>query len=163
MESCNQEQIYLEFYPKVFGYLRNHAMSHQDAEDLTQTVFVKVFANWERFDEKKSSFSTWVFHITRNTLTDFSRSAALRLCEELPEQAAAEGPDLTEKLELEEELEHLADALERLTQQERDLVILHYYEECTLTTISRLMRLSYGQAKRLHNKALEKLARYMAK
>ena len=159
--SNKAERIYREFYPKVFGYLCNRAASRQDAEDLAQVVFLKVFENLERFEAQKSSLSTWIFHITRNTLTDYGRYNSLRLHEELPEQAAADGPDLAEALILEEEQSQLADALERLTEPERDLVILHYYEQYTLTNISQMMRLSYGQVKRLHNKALEKLARYM--
>lgn len=157
----DQQNIYREFYPKVFGYLSNRTGSTQDAEDLAQNVFVKVFTNLEQFDGDKSSLSTWIFHITRNTLTDHHRSSRLRLHGELPEQAEAEGPDLTEKLILEEEQSRLVAALERLSEPERDLVILYYYEEYTLTTISQLMNLSYGQTKRMHNKALGKLAQYM--
>ena len=156
-----QERIYREFYPKVFGYLCNRTANRQDAEDLAQTVFVKVFENLERFEAQKSSLSTWIFHITRNTLTNHGRYQSLRLHEQLPEQAAAEDPDLAEHLILEEEQSQLVDALAQLTEPERDLVILHYYEEHTLTSISQMMHLSYGQVKRLHNKALEKLARYM--
>lgn len=162
IHSADPESIYREFYPKVFGYLHNRVSFAQDAEDLAQTVFMKVFSNLERFDAEKSSLSTWIFHITRNTLTDFNRTAGLRIHEELPQQAAAEGPDLTEMLLLEEEQSHLVCALEQLTVPERDLVILHYYQDCTLKQISQLMRLSYGQVKRLHSKALEKLARYMS-
>ena len=161
MNFSNRESIYREFYPKVYGYLRSRTASVQDAEDLTQNVFLKVFANLERFDGTKSSLSTWIFHITRNTLTDHNRSASLRLHEELPEQLSAEGPDLTEALILEEEQARLVKALGRLAEPERDLVILHYYEQHTLTMISRLMGLPYGQVKRLHKKALEKLAQYM--
>ena len=162
ISSSDQELIYREYYPKVFGYLCNRTNSTQDAEDLAQNVFLKVFTNLEKFDGEKSSLSTWIFHITRNTLTDHLRTSGLRLHEELPEQAEAEGPDLVENLILEEEQSRLVAALERLGQPERDLVILHYYEAYTLTRISQLMHLSYGQVKRLHNKALEKLAQYMA-
>ena len=58
---------------------------------------------------------------------------------------------------MEQEQERLADAMEILTREERDLIILVYYNEYTLTKVAELMRRPYGQIKRLHMKALQKL------
>lgn len=160
-ENYNKEQIYVTFYPKVFQYLSHRTGNPQDAEDLAQTVFVKVYSKLDSFDQSKSSLSTWIFHITRNTLIDHQRSSTLHLHTELPENLEDGSEDMLEGLVLEEEQSRLADALERLTVEERDLILLHYYEEYTLLKISELMRRPYGQIKRLHAKALQKLGQYM--
>lgn len=55
----------------------------------------------------------------------------------------------------------MADALETLSTEERDLIILHYYNGETLLYIAELMRRPYGQIKRLHVKALKKLRKQM--
>ena len=69
---------------------------------------------------------------------------------------------LLDNLIMEQEQEQLADALEKLTREERDLIILHYYNEYTLLKVAELMRRPYGQIKRLHMKALQKMKFQMA-
>ena len=161
IEQLNSDQIYREFYPKVYQYLVNRMGSVHDAEDMAQTVFVKVFTKLDTFDAQKSSLSTWIFNITRNTLIDHQRSMTLRIHEEIPETLADDSPDMLDGLIMEQEQEALADALEKLTREERDLIVLHYYKEYTLLDIADLMRRPYGQIKRLHMKALQKLRTQM--
>ena len=156
-ELLDTEKIYKEFYPKVYQYLVNRMGSIEDAEDMAQTVFLKVFTKLDTFDGTKSSISTWIFNITRNTLIDHQRSMTLRIHDEIPETVADEGPDMLDNLIMEQELDRLADALEKLTDEERDLIILHYYNEHTLLQVAEMMRRPYGQIKRLHMKALQKL------
>jgi RNA polymerase sigma-70 factor (ECF subfamily) len=81
----------------------------------------------------------------------------LRIHEEIPDTLADDGPDMLDNMIMEQEQERLADALERLTDEERDLIILHYYNEYTLLKVAEVMRRPYGQIKRLHMKALQKL------
>ena len=160
-EIFDQEQVYSEYYPKVLQYIQNHSNGSMDAEDIAQNVFVKVFSKWDTFDPEKSSNSTWIFNIMRNTLIDHQRYMGFRQHEELTEFIADDKDDMLENLALEEEQEKLADALETLTTEERDLIILHYYSEHTLLDIAEMMHRPYGQIKRLHVKALNKLRQQM--
>ena len=160
-EVYDQEQVYSEYYPKVLQYIQNRSNGHMDAEDIAQNVFVKVFTKWDTFDPEKSSISTWIFNIMRNTLIDHQRSMSYRQHEELSEFLADDSDDMLDQLALEEEQERLADALEALSTEERDLIILHYYSEHTLLQIAELMHKPYGQIKRLHVKALNKLRQQM--
>ena len=157
MDLFDTEKIYKDFYPKVYQYLVNRMGSIEDAEDMAQTVFLKVYSKLDTFDATKSSLSTWIFNITRNTMIDHQRSMTLRIHDEIPETQADDSPDMLDNLIMEQEQELLADALEKLTRDERDLIILHYYKEYTLLQIADLMRRPYGQIKRLHMKALQKL------
>ncbi|MBO7252495.1 MAG: RNA polymerase sigma factor [Oscillospiraceae bacterium] len=156
-EQFDAEKIYQDFYPKVYQYLVNRMGNIEDAEDMAQTVFLKIYTKLDTFDASKSSLSTWIFNITRNTLIDHQRSMSLRIHEEIPETLADQGPDMLDNLIMEQELERLADALEILTEEERDLIILHYYKEYTLLKVAEMMRRPYGQIKRLHMKALQKM------
>lgn len=156
-EIYEKERVYHEYYPKVLQYIQNRSNGHMDAEDVAQNVFVKVFGKWDSFDPKKSSISTWIFNITRNTLIDYQRSMRFRQHDELSEFIADDSGDMLERLVLEEEQEQLADALETLSIEERDLIILHYYNEYTLLDVAAMMHRPYGQIKRLHGKALKKL------
>lgn len=160
-EIYDLEQIYTEYYPKVLQYIQNHSNGHMDSEDIAQNVFVKVYAKLDTFDPQKSSISTWIFNIMRNTLIDHQRSMSFRQHDELSEFLADDSDDMLDRLVMEEEQERLADALEALTAEERDLIILHYYSEHTLLDVAEMMHRPYGQIKRLHVKALNKLRQQM--
>ena len=56
----NFEQVYRDYYLKVFRYVKQHTLSRQDAEDLTQEVFVACYRNFDSFDPQKASVGTWV-------------------------------------------------------------------------------------------------------
>ena len=157
MELLDADKIYREFYPKVYQYLVNRMGNVHDAEDMAQNVMLKVFSKLDTFDPTKSALSTWIFNITRNSLIDQQRYMSLRIHEEIPDNHADDSPDMLDNIIMEQEQERLADALAKLTEEERDLIILHYYEEYTLLKVSEVMRKPYGQIKRLHMKALQKL------
>ncbi len=149
-----KSEIYEKYQSKVFGYLYGKTNSQQDAEDLCADVFVKVYAKLDSFDENKASLSTWIFHITRNTLFDFFRKG--RSTVELDENIPQEG-DFSEDICREEALEALADALESLPERERNIVLLHYYKRIPLKTIAEQLDLSYSYTKLLHNQSVEKI------
>ena len=161
-EPLDADKIYKEFYPKVYQYLVNRMGSIPDAEDMAQTVFLKVCTKLDTFDGEKSSLSTWIFNITRNTLIDHQRTMTFRSHAEIPETMVDDGPDLLDNVITEQEQERLANALENLTGEERNLIILHYYNEYTLLKIAQLMRRPYGRIKRLHMKALRKMKLQLA-
>lgn len=69
------------------------------------------------FDESKSALSTWIFNITRNTLIDHQRSMTIRLHEEIPENLEDGEEGILEVLIKEEDLERLAEAMERLSNE----------------------------------------------
>jgi len=150
----DQEEIYLAYKDKVFGYLMGKVGHVQTAEDLCSEVFVKVFSRMEQYDEQKSGISTWIYTITRNTLYDYFRTR--HQTDELDENLAENG-DFTESICNEEMLEALADALEKLPERERDLILLRYYQGETLRDIANRFGISYSYAKLLQSNALQKL------
>lgn len=123
---------------------------------MLPSVFLKVYRRLGGFCEEKASLSTWNYTITRNTVWDFYQQETTEL---LPEDwQAIYVEDTTEDLLLaQEQLEELADVVERLDQRQRDLIILHYYKEQTLKDVANQMGVSYSNAKVLHVKALNRL------
>lgn len=146
-----QEQIYREFYGKVMGYICARIKRRADAEDLTSEVFEKIFRRYDQYDETKSSVSTWVFTITRNTLIDHFRR--IKPQEELDENMS-DSSEIDEGLLQNESLEELAAALRRMPEELRDLIVLRYYDNRPLTEVADMMGLSYGAVKLRHQKAL---------
>jgi RNA polymerase sigma factor (sigma-70 family) len=64
---------------RVYALCYRFTASSHDAEDLTQDVFIKLYANLRSFDSAKGSFQTWITTLTRNLLVDhFRRSRQQR-------------------------------------------------------------------------------------
>lgn len=147
-------QIYEEFQPKVRAYVRGKIHDPHDAEDLVSAVFMKVVQKLERFDPAKASVSTWVYTITRNTVTDYFRTRRSMVA---LEEYMVDETELTD-----DALDSLADALKSLKEKERDLIVLHYYSGHTLKTVAEMMGMSYINAKVIHKKALTSLQAFYA-
>ncbi len=153
------EQIYSEYHHKVSCYVSGKIHNPHDSEDVISTVFLKINQSYAAFNSEKSSVSTWVYSITKNTVIDFYRSR--KQLYELPEELESDGK-IDENLLNDEVLEVLANALEQLDERLRDLIILHYFSGLTLKEIAEKMRMSYGNAKVLHSKALHCLKSNLA-
>ena len=148
------EQVYARFKDKVARYICGKIPNEHDAEDLVSDVFVKVFHGLSGFDEKKASLSTWIYRITQNAVIDYYRKTKF-VCE-LPEELCFD-ENIEERMINEEMLKSLADALGKLSQRERDIIILYYYNGKTLKSIAEIMDISYSYIKLLHANALKAL------
>lgn len=154
LDAVQQEQLYVEYYPKVFAYISYRVDNHSDAEDLASTVFLKVIKNFSRFDSEKSSVSTWIYSITRNTVIDYFRKNRVDspLSDEMISSENVEESVLREEL-----LDKLAASLEKMDRRERNIIVLHYYHRKPLSEIASVMNISYSYIKVLHKKAVAQL------
>ena len=127
--------------PEVYGfvYLRcgqNKAIT----EDLVSEIFLKAVEKFVDFDEKKGSFKTWVFAITRNHLIDHYKSAKNTQTEDLAEIADKEKDhkDTKEIAEKEIEKEKLQAILKKLPPDKQELIALRYYSGYSFKEIERI-------------------------
>ena len=115
------EQIYLQYHDKVHAYVRGKIQDPHDVEDFVSAVFMKIVQKLNSYDPAEASVSTWVYTITRNTVTDYFRTwRTLAVLEDY----------MVDKMPAElivGVLDSLADALLPLKEKERDLIVLHYY------------------------------------
>ena len=114
----------------------------EDAEELTQDIFLKAFSSLDRFGGR-SSFSTWLYRIAYNTAVSHARRTRPKLCGIGERRLAA----LEEWAEKQERLDALNRAVERLDPEERALVTLFYYEDRSVGECAAITELSEGNVK----------------
>ena len=153
--------IYTQYRDKVFGFVRSKIYNQTEVEDIVQTVFLKVYGNLDKYDETKASLSTWIYTITRNTVYDYLKEKHDHPMLELIDNTvdSAEKPD--ETILNNEELEELACALEKLPQDQRDIIILLYYKKLERKNVAEMLGMTYGQLRYLHDKALRRLGEFL--
>ena len=146
------EEIYREYHSKVLAYIRSRVGNAEDAEDLCSEVFRKALENLDT--RGSAGVSSYLYTISHNTVVDYYRTR--RVHEDIPETLPAEG-DIEESLLSSDSLDRLAGALRQLPEQERDIIVLHYYANNSLHEISDKMQLPYSVLKRRHQAALKHL------
>ena len=149
--------IYAQYRDKVFGFVRSKIYNQTEVEDIVQTVFLKVYSNLDKYDETKASLSTWIYIITRNTVYDYLKDKRDHPVLELIENTEESEEKTDDSLLNQEALEELACALQKLPQNQRDIIILIYYKNLDRRKVAEMFGMTYGQVRYLHDKALRRL------
>lgn len=119
------ETIWDEYYEQVRNFVNNKTNHHPDAEDIVQTVFIKVHRHMSDMkDEMK--LRGWIYQIARNTITDHFRKEMRT--DELPEQM--ESTDENQEADFSEEaIIGMRDVLAYLPDKYREAVELSELKE----------------------------------
>jgi len=135
------EQYGKATYNFAYRLTRNEA----DASDLTQEAFIRVFRAWKSF-KPGTSFRSWIYRIVTNLYRDELRRRKTRYQEEVPPPAQP----------IEEYIEsHLSEpvskALEQLTPEQREILMLADVDDCSYQEIGQIVGCSVGTVRsRLH-------------
>lgn len=166
MTNLTFEEIYTQYHQKVLTYVKARVNNITEAEDITSDVFVKVMSALGTYNNEKAQLSTWIYTIATNTIRDYFRKTAVRdkfhcdNSEIFLESVISDDCDYDEKLFEEANLELLAQALEHLSEQERNIVVLHYYNELTHKKIAEKLSLSHSNVRYINHQALKKIRNY---
>ena len=151
--------VYHEYYGKVFRYVRGKITGYHDAEDLTQEIFAACYRNFESFDPEKASVGTWVYVIMNNRLKNYYRDkkehVSLDDDENFLEPAAEEV--LEEAILLEEQKRLLLEALESLSERERQIVMNTYFYKKSSAETAALLQMTAGNVRVVLNRSLSKI------
>ena len=158
MTQKEKDEIYKAYSKKVFYYFIGKHLNEDDADDLTANVFVKFYDKAESFDPSKASPSTLIYRIAHNTLIDFWR--VRKEHSELDEEIACKD-DTLDNILTEETLTELGQALMRLPDRERALVVLVCYDNKTLKEAAEILKMSYSNSKIIMKNALAELKEFL--
>lgn len=142
---------YRALAPSVLGYLRGRHVP--DPEDLLGEVFLQVSRDLDRFAGDASDLRRWVFTIARNRVIDQHRRRGRR-----PEVLVGEGPEGDEAPPPPEPTDpDLLAALDRLTEDQREVVLLRFVADLPLEQVAEMTQRSVGAVKSMQHRALDVL------
>jgi RNA polymerase sigma-70 factor (ECF subfamily) len=153
-------ELYEEYLPRVFRYVRYRVNNEQTAEDLTSLVFEKALTNFEKYSRDMASFSTWIFTIARNAVIDHYRVSAKRhnvSLEDVTVEIASSEVAPDDALIKREERERLHASISRLSREEQELISLKFGSELNNRQIARLLGLSESNVGTRLYRAVRKL------
>ena len=159
---------------RVYALCYRFTASSHDAEDLTQDVFIKLYANLRSFDVAKGSFPTWITTLTRNLLVDhFRRSRQQRVTDSLdagwdqgtdaPRHEPLVDPRSTP---LQHAVRHqlqsmVQNALARVSPELREAVILRDLQDMDYKEIAQVLSIPQGTVKSRISRGRAELARLL--
>ena len=165
------EELVRQHTRQVYGLCFRFTNSAQEAQDLTQDVFLRVFKTIKTFRSAEGSFHTWLARVTRNLLIDhYRRTRQERVTDSIEEQlpmlqekggSAAARPD--QALAGQEAGEILQATLQKLSPDLREAVILRDLQEMEYREIAEVLDIPEGTVKSRINRGRAELARLLRK
>jgi RNA polymerase sigma-70 factor, ECF subfamily len=166
------EKLVVRHTKRIYNLCYRFVGRIDQAEDLTQEVFLKVFRNLSSFRPETGQFVTWVMSVGRNLLIDHYRQSKddrvtistdeneeFSILDSLP--AAQASPQV--ELEREESVALLRKALERLPPQLKEAVILRDLEELSYEEIGEILKVPEGTVKSRINRGRVELTKHLQK
>jgi RNA polymerase sigma-70 factor, ECF subfamily len=151
------------YTPSVYNFSVRF-VGKDNAEDIVQDVFIKVWKNIKKFNDKKASFKTWIFTVTRNTVYDYLRKKRSINFSSLDSEDESFIDNIGDEAILPDEVllklednELLNNLLDKLPVHFREVLILYYQEEMTFGEIGQLLGKPENTVKSHHQRALIKL------
>ncbi|HLW78460.1 MAG TPA: RNA polymerase sigma factor [Terriglobia bacterium] len=167
-ENSAWEELLQGYTRKVYNLCYRFSGGTGEAEDLTQEIFIKIFQMLRTYDAAQGAFSTWLNRVARNHLVDhYRRTHKDRITSSLEDEVveleerpgSGEGP--VARVEERERKELLQAALDRLSPDMREAVILRDLQDLDYEEIAEILGVPQGTVKSRINRGRLELARVL--
>jgi RNA polymerase sigma factor (sigma-70 family) len=150
--------IIKKYQEKLYWHVRRMVVDHDDANDVLQNVFIKVWKGLENFRED-SQLYTWLYRIATNESLTFLDQQKKRASVSMDESDAG----LSNKIKADEGFDanklewKLQLAIQQLPEKQRAVFTLRYYDEMPYEEMSRVLETSEGALKASYHHAVKKI------
>ena len=149
------DELVRRYQRRIYALAYNMTSNHQDADDIVQETFAKANRSLRRF-HGRSSFYTWLYAIASNHALNLLRRRKRRptsSLDQLDEESFASDPafidtsleaDTPRQVRMREIQEKLNEALQKLSEEHRAIVVMHDIEGVPHADIARILGISQG-------------------
>lgn len=152
---------------KLTAYIRRiSGLSSEDIEDVLQETFLQAYRSLNDYDSKYK-FSTWLYHLAHNKTIDWWRKQKKHLSNiELDDQkdflaVLREDSDAAEKMDQLIDRHKINKALERLSLEQREALVLRYWEDKSYEEMSDILHKPIGTVGVLISRAKKELKKHL--
>ena len=151
-----------QYSEPLYWKVRRIVLNHEDANDVLQNAFLKIWNNLDTF-QGKSALSTWLYRIAINEALDFVRrqknvnSATVSTEDEPGVAARLMGDDYFDGDEAQARLQ---EAVARMPEVQRTVFTLKYFDELKYSEISKILDTSEGALKASYHLAVKKITEF---
>jgi RNA polymerase sigma-70 factor (ECF subfamily) len=138
--------LYVRFADDVFGYVKSIVHDSHEAEDITQNVFAKLSTAIRKYEPRQVPFTAWILRVARNAAVD-----NLRARRQIPFEEVRTDDDGHDQLGFERS-QSLRDALWRLPDEQREVLVLRHLVGLSPLEIARRLGKTEGSIHGLHHR-----------
>lgn len=156
------EDLVSQYKERLYWHIRRMVISHDDADDVLQNTFIKVYKNLQNFNGE-SQIYTWLYRIATNESLTFikKRKRTTQIgSEELQESLVA---NLTSDpyFNGDEAQLTLQKAIDTLPAKQKQVFVMKYFDELQYNEISEILDTSEGALKASYHHAVKKITEYV--
>lgn len=133
-------KVYKKYKDEVYNYVFWRVYNEEDALDITQEIFMKVYRGLPEF-KGKSSIKTWIFAIARNTVINYLKRNRYKE-EDIENYVLSYNPDRDVHMKV-----LVLKAMERLSDEQREVIKLYFFDGFSYKEIAELLQISVGTVK----------------
>ncbi len=151
-------RIVKKYQEKLYWHIRRMVIEHEDANDVLQNMFIKVWKNLDNFRED-SQLYTWLYRIATNECLTFIEQQKKRTSVSLSDEES----HLANKIQADKHFDgnklewKLQLAIQKLPEKQRAVFNLRYFEEMPYEEMSRVLETSEGALKASYHHAVKKI------
>lgn len=149
-------ELYNTYFPKLYKYALYKVGDSNAAEDLVSEVFEKVLVKYNTYNQQKGSFSTWLFTIANNIITNYYKKNSRKV--DPVDLEKVESTYHLEDLVIDRELKKLLlNAITCLDERQRNIIALKFGACLTNRQIAQVMNLTESNAGTILYRSLRQL------
>lgn len=138
--------LYVRFADDVCGYVQSIVRDSHEAEDITQNVFAKLMTAIHKYEAREVPFAAWILRVARNMTLDHMRARR-----QIPFEEVRVDDNGHEQVGFERS-QCLRDALSRLPQEQREVLVLRHIAGLSPSEIAVRLGKTEGSIHGLHHR-----------
>ena len=155
------EQVVREYGEQLYWQIRRMVLTHEDADDVLQNVFIKAWSHLDDFHQE-SRLSTWLYRVAVNESLDFLRKQKnnTMIHADGVESGVANMLVADNYFDGDETEAMLQEAISQLPDVQRTVFTLKYFEDMKYSEMSRILKTSEGSLKASYHIAVKKISEF---
>ncbi len=151
-------RLYEHYFPRVYRYACARLANSEDAEDVTEEIFLRVIDHIDGFLFRGLPFGAWVFRIARNeVVSHVRRQKARSATAPLSDLIADLSSDHVAELEFKLDIARVREATGRLPEAQRQVIELRFGAGLSVAETAQVLKKSENNVKVLQHKAITRL------
>lgn len=157
-------ELYLLHLDAIYRYIYFRVHNKQDAEDLTEQVFLKAWEALPGYKDQGYPFKSWLYRIAHNTVIDHHRrqKPTVPMATTPETEWKTKQPTTLQQVIATEEADLLAEAIAQLPEEQQQVIILRFVEGMRHGEIAEILNKSKGACRTIQYRAINALSGLMA-
>jgi RNA polymerase sigma-70 factor (ECF subfamily) len=159
-------KLYLLHLDAIYRYVYYRIGSMEDAEDLTEQIFLKAWEALPGYQQRGKPFTSWLYRIAHNIIVDFHRKRKNNeiSVDKVYDESLDDGqPGILQKIVEQEEAKLLANAISQLSDEQQQVIVLRFVEGLSHKEVARILGKNEGACRMIQYRALSVLQQILQK